>query len=228
MGTSDVMGNLLHPQVIPASWTVGVEMMYWIFMPFIILYKPLRHLLFLVALIGTLTISVWEIGGESQWYRVRYYGCLAGVLPFLVGMYLYDFKGTRLSKATHVLMPFMIVLYLCCLMYGWGGHFSAMRMQGIYLNTLLGGAILYYLSHIDLKAISPAWHNADRFLGNLAYGVLLFHQPVAALIVGYSGIRHRTNLLFYTAYPFTLAAAMLGYMYIEKPMEAVRAKFRSE
>ena len=66
-----------------------------------------------------------------------------------------------------------------------------------------------------------------RFVGKVSYGVYLFHVMVlGALKAAFPWLREQTLILYAIGAPLSIGAGALTYALVERPLLALRARFR--
>jgi peptidoglycan/LPS O-acetylase OafA/YrhL len=233
IGLAAFDGVLVKPNFIPVAWSIGTEIVYWILIPVLLLFRPLRMLALAVGIIYTvafvaLDYTVYSKGGY-KWFAWRYFAAGAALLPFMAGVYIYLTKRHRASHRMHVIALLTGLFYIAfvAVTAHWGG--ANIYLEGFYIPIIIGTFLIYYLSGIDSRKL-PAWLQwLENVGGNLAYGVLLFHMLVEVLVMfcepSFTGRSWRLAL---TVIPLTYVVAAIAYWLVEKPMDKVRRKFRTK
>lgn len=170
--------------LIPPVWSLAVELQFYLFAPFIFTSKRFFYILYIFSLfIFTLAI-IGVLNTDYFGYRL-----LIGVIfIFLLGSLLYKAKSND-KKALQILCLTYILVF--CL----GAYIFTFSLKQPYnyeviSSLLIGMPIIYFYSSTITK-------NIDDYLGQISYGLFLFHFPALWLsaIFGYS---HIVIVLFLT------------------------------
>ncbi len=196
--------------ILPPAWSLGLEMCFYLVIPFLCIYR-VRGVLFVLSVAVFMAAVLGYINTDLYGYRL-----LPGVLfMFLCGSYLYkpDAKGLAIGASTTVVAA---VLFMA-IMAGWIERrpFNA----EVTLGIALGVPAVYLLTRLK-------FHRFDEFLGNISYGVFLNH-----FVLMY-GLR----AFWPVAYDGTLVTAVLvlsfllsgvSYYGVERPALKYRHALRS-
>ncbi|AXI84019.1 acyltransferase [Xylella taiwanensis] len=196
--------------LIPPTWSLGLELTFYISIPFLLLYRVERYAFLLsLCVFGLAYFGV--INTDFFGYRL-----LPGTLfIFLLGSFLYESKSTeRIS--------FLITTYVISLIaFLWVLHDSTfMRPYSfeVLLGILVGLPIVAGLIRLPSGKI-------DAVLGNISYGVFLNHFPLMwifqALKIGFDTTGAIAALI-----ATSIALGWLTYHLVEKPVLIVRRSLR--
>jgi peptidoglycan/LPS O-acetylase OafA/YrhL len=116
---------------------------------------------------------------------------------------------------------------------------AALALWAVFLASFVTSVPLL-LAHVDyallvgataLGAAGPWKYVVEsrpmRFVGKVSYGVYLFHVAVlGGLKALFPSLREHTLALYAIGAPLSIGAGALSYRLVEKPLLALRARFR--
>lgn len=207
--------------IVPGGWSVGSEMYFYIFTPFILIaysYKKwigrliLAVLLFYGIRFAFLVLRDVEVLG-AYWYH--YVNPFNNFFLFGLGIFIYyEFKDVKLSS----LLCLAGILIACLI-------FIAYPVSGNQINIVKGvnrlvfsfASALLVVMFFLMKYHPPKWivYPLQQF-GIATYGVYLLHQLVQQFLHDYC---HLTNpyVLMITTLVVSVLFALFIYKYVEKP-----------
>ncbi len=156
------MFGLAGPLILPPAWSLGLEMCFYLVIPFLLIYKA-RGVAFVLSVAVFMTACLGFLNTDVYGYRL-----LPGVLfMFLCGSYLYkpQAKGLAIAAGTAVVAALMFAAIEAGLIER--RPFNAEVTAGI----ALGIPAVYVLTKLK-------FHRVDEFLGDISYGVFLNHFVV--------------------------------------------------
>ena len=197
-------------QILPAAWSLGLEVCFYLVIPFLIIFKArgvafaLSVMVFMVACLGYINTDVYG-------YRL-----LPGVLfIFLCGSYLYKPQGKGLAIALGTAL--VAALIFAAIMAGLIERrpFNAEVTAGIALDI----PAVYLLTRLG-------YHRIDEFLGNISYGVFLNHFVVMYFLRAFWPVAYDAHIV---AAVLILAFVLSGisYYFVEKPALKLRHALRA-
>lgn len=197
-----------HALLIPQSWTLGLEAMFYIaFQP--IMARRLRA----VACASSIAVFLLAIFGliDSETFAYRQ---LPGTLfIFLCGSYIYDRRRPEVAS-----------IWVACLV----AMFAFMAIHGgarvahngeVLAGVILGAPLIWWLSRKTFSAV-------DEFLGNLSYGVYLNHYIFLMLLM-VSGVELRQWPVRIGVAVAAMSMAYVSYRLVERPAIALRHRIRA-
>jgi len=215
-----------------ASWTIGVEMLFYLVFPFI--HARVRNLqealtLFVGALLlfmslrGIFFYLPWDPASKAeylQWTVFRHLPIFAcGIVAFYCAQLLTKSEDEGANRPLGALLIVTAVYLYAALLNGWLPSIlpNQYYRQGIIYACLTVGCLLMPLPIIV--------NRLTTYLGKLSYSIYLLHpttvlflKPVYALV--YRDIPN-VGIAFFTCYALTLAIvvalASLTYRFIEEP-----------
>ncbi|WLG42453.1 acyltransferase [Pseudomonas sp. FP1740] len=197
-------------QILPPAWSLGLEMCFYLVIPFLILYKA-RGVAFVLSVAVFMVASLGYINADLYGYRL-----LPGVLfMFLCGSYLYkpQAKDLAIAAGTTVAAALMFTAIMAGLIER--RPFNAEVTAGI----VLGVPAVYLLTKLR-------FHRVDELLGNISYGVFLNHFVVMYFLRAFWPVAYDGHIV---AAVLTLSFLLSGvsYYYVERPALKLRHAFRA-
>lgn len=220
-GFGDYFAPANHEQPLLHTWSLAVEIQFYLLAPLLVLLLPIKALKWLfAALLITLTaVAEYRLRGLGL-HQATYYSLYARLPEFFAGgllaLYIYTgggrpwfaSLGLALLLASAVLQPQL-------------GHFP-----GLPALLPVAGALLILLQPAQGPAGQLLASKPMVWLGELSYSLYLWHWPVLALLRYYTGeqvLDMPSSLLFIT---LTLALASLSYYTLEVPLRARHARYK--
>ena len=205
------MFGFSDPNIIPQAWSLGLEMCFYLVIPFILIYRAR-----LVLFYGSIVVFTLAFFGyiHSDWFGYR---LLPGVLfIFLCGCFM---KRGSASERFSVIAAWCVALTGCILIATGYAAWRPYNLQ-VAAGIVIGIPMIMLLSRIP-------YHRADEFLGNISYGVFLNHFLIiyAGKALGVSKISAELAVL-YVASAFVLSG--ISYYLAERPVLVLRKKLRAK
>ena len=194
--------------IIPPTWTLGLELTFYLVFPYMIYRKKFDLFFFSSFLIFVLAFSF-------QFYnRAINYTLLPGTLfIFLIGAYAYygDIKKNKIFLFTFISLLLMLMITLT------NKEFYKILFNKEVLTGIIVGALLININKYKSN-------NIDIFLGNLSYGIYLNHFICLGIL------RHYFNLNAFELIIITIIISSffsyLSYYYFEVYFSKLRKKIR--
>ncbi len=235
---TDIAGQRSSFNLVPPTWSLSIELVFWMLMPFLI--RPVK-MLYIWAGFAVIYSSFVALNHSSL--HLRYYSILAGSLPFLLGSIIYflNRKKAKLSPSWGLAVMFITLFYFLSAPWLFGDKLyftakwydSSVLYEGFYVAILLNFATIYMLSRLDLTKIPAKIIKIDSFMGNLAYPVFLLHIFSAIVMVVISDSQCQTTIcgrgwqLFWISFPLLNMLAVILWFSVERQVSYVRNKVKN-
>jgi len=224
------------PDVIPQAWSIGVEILFYLIAPILVLLAR-RHVwpLAAVAVLATVAFLAASIPAPDFNYvdNVIYKNAFTSAFMFLWGAVIYV-----LLRDSTFRIPFVVAVPIVAIglyyFYAW----SASELLGprgpsrdvFIVNTLLA---IPLSAVVCLTVVPAALRRWESRLGDLSYGIYLNHFLVAGLLLWLSeavgwelfGRYDRAAFGVYAILACALFAA-LTFNLVERPIEILRRKIK--
>ncbi|QVM93947.1 acyltransferase [Pseudomonas entomophila] len=197
------------------TWSLAIEMQFYLLMPCLIVFIPRRWWLPVLAAI-TLAFTLqaeYRLSLPDEQAHV-YFSLLSRVPEFMVGacLAISSLGETWTARKANVIAGLALLLLFCCFFLLEAGHFPG----GLALLPCVATAMLIAAS----KSRVSAWISAPPlvWLGAISYSLYLWHWPVLAFMRYWSGHYQLSMLQLLLFVVMTLSLACLSYYFIEVPL----------
>lgn len=204
------MYGITVPEILPAAWSLGLEMCFYLLIPFLIVYK-LRGFAYALSVAVFMVASLGYINTDVYGYRL-----LPGVLfIFLCGSYLYRMqaRGRVIVAATAIVAALMFLAIVSGFIPR--RPFNAEVTAGI----ALGVPAVFLLSKLK-------YHRMDELLGNISYGVFLNHFVVMYVLRAFWPVAYDATMVT-AVLLLSFALSGVSYYCVERPALKLRHALRA-
>ncbi|MCG8295041.1 acyltransferase family protein [Pseudomonas entomophila] len=197
------------------TWSLAIEMQFYLLMPCLIVFIPRRWWLPALAAIalGFTLQAEYRLSLPGEQARV-YFSLLSRVPEFMVGacLAISSLGEAWTVRKANVIAGLALLSLFCCFFLLEAGHFPG----GLALLPCVATAMLIAAR----KSRVSAWISAPVlvWLGAISYSLYLWHWPVLAFIRYWSGNYHLSMLQLLLFFVLTLWLACLSYYFIEVPL----------
>jgi len=208
--------------VLAVSWTLLIEMLFYIFMLGLFRIRLLHKIEIIIA-ISLLPIFLYAIyleGAAPHIYKImHYYFPLLNHLPlFYAGILFYRINNVKLTALRIALI--FACFSLQSMLFFHGGSDKDFMTQKEYIIILLIFFSLFAL--LTIKKLSFINNPIILFLGKISYSLYLIHLYPSGLIIAFFTNTKYFHLNFWIVIilivlPFLFFTAYLLYKYIELP-----------
>lgn len=199
-------------RLIPVAWTLWVEWMFYLLMPFLVRNK--RYVLIWV----TFSIAYAVFAALSNLsYEMRYNSPLAASLPFSIGCFLYHYmpKISPISWRTINALMLIFAVHAVTRLY------SDPMNAGLYVSLGLSTCLVICLT--NAKPLSSRMTHIDELCGNLSYSVFLCHYLTGLCIaLLLPSLRVQSNDYLYICLPAVFIFSYAVYRCSEYPLIKLR------
>lgn len=221
-GFGDYFAPANHEQPLLHTWSLAVEIQFYLLAPLLVLLLPIKALKWLfAALLITLTaVAEYRLRGLGL-HQATYYSLYARLPEFFAGGLLALCIYTAAVGRPWFASLGLVLLLASAVLQTQLGHFP-----GLPALLPVAGALLILLQPAQGPTGQLLASKPMVWLGELSYSLYLWHWPVLALLRYYTGeqvLDMPFSLLFIA---LTLALASLSYYMLEVPLRARRARYK--
>lgn len=221
-GFGDYFAPATHEQPLLHTWSLAVEIQFYLLVPLLVLLVPARALKWLLGalLIGLTALAEYRLRvlGVQQ---ATYYSLYARLPEFFAGgLVALAVKPARAGQPWVGVLGLALVLTAAAAQ-SWLGHFP-----GVPALLPVAGAMLILQHPTQGFAWRVLANRPMVWVGELSYSLYLWHWPVLALLRYYTGTQVldiRFGVLFVI---LTLLLATLSFYAVEVPLRARRRNLK--
>ncbi|MDH0636201.1 acyltransferase [Pseudomonas sp. GD03860] len=211
---NDYFAPAAHELPLLHTWSLAVEMQFYLLLPFVLIVTPKRLLAPALILITVSLVAYSEFLLQQDLRQTVYFSLAARIPEFLIGSLAAIVPaGHQLKKRASDGLAWLgaVLMVSSFILVSDGQNFPGL----LALPACLGAALLLvtrYTTLNQLLSLPPL-----VFLGALSYSLYLWHWPILAALRYFSGryeLGASAGLLFAA---LTLACAWLSYRYVEAP-----------
>jgi len=235
-----ILPNVSHAigcgwSVSPQIWSIGVENLFYIFFPLIMLFVPNRRMLLLLLIMTVgLTIlphavdfvNVRTIQNDSlAHFNQKFFfcnkfdslliGCMAG-FAFA--------ENHKLLKVIYNKWLFFVCAIIAIVM--WGGNIETKHFNDELMSLLFAIVILNVCTNTQLNITFE--NRITKFIGRISYGIYMYHWIILLLTFNFLPIEHTTFytiVLYVVVITATIIVAWLSYETYEKFFLNLKRRF---
>ena len=175
-----IVPHNFEPRLVPPSWALTNELLFYFLISIGISKTKLRTMLWLL-------LSVGYFGATYLFYDIptyRYSAVFASSLPFALGASLYWFKNQFPTLKSPLLPLALYVAFMCNALYG-HQFLSSVKEISIYLNYILSAALIVTLFKMIASRKVKKW---DTYIGHYSYPIYLVHFLAAMVYTAWIGV----------------------------------------
>lgn len=222
-GFGDYFAPASHEQLLLHTWSLAVEIQFYLLIPLLVLLVPARALKWLLGalLVGLTALAEYRLRALGI-QQATYYSLYARLPEFfaggLVAAHAYG-KGEGRS-------PWLGALGLALVLAAAAAQPRLGHFPGLPALLPVAGAALVLLQPAQGIARRLLANRPMVWVGELSYSLYLWHWPVLALLRYYTGVQvlDTAHNLWFIA--LTLLLATLSYYGVETPLRARRTPVR--
>lgn len=188
--------------LLPPAWSLGAELQFYLIIPWLLLSVLVRSIVLAISLCIFMLAQGSVINSDTYGYRL------------LLGMLFIFYVGIWIQQQRRF---WVAIIGLLALVYAvWLIHY---QLTTSYLREValgLGIGCLLILLLEKTKPKQAALKKLDKWLGNLSYGVFLFHFPVIWLVSYWQITQPGLTVLLVLLLSSILAH--IGHYALERPL----------
>ena len=219
--------------IVWASWTIGVEMLFYLFFPIISTYigtnfsRSTMLLLFSIAIVTFMKIAIGEHrDGEFLFLHTMFSGVgflymmpvfLLGVVTFHINEWLHSITPCNLHRSLGYLLGALSISGIILTTIWFPDRF-----QSVYITAFCYGILLLAFSMSDFK---PLVNSQSIYIGKISYSLYLNHPNLVYLLTPFYvtiySMNYGSSMSFLACIILTLIIliplSQLTFRFIEKP-----------
>jgi peptidoglycan/LPS O-acetylase OafA/YrhL len=206
--------------LIPQGWSLGLELLFYFFVPFLLNKSP-KTIIGIILLSLCLKIILQHYGFEGDPWSYRFF-------PSEISMFLLG------SVAYQIYPPTL-----------WGKHASGESLSTLYFGIVIAAVLffpflpmdyqqkkiaIYAIFLLSMGRIFQATKSSplDGFLGSLSYPIYCCHLVVLSFALPKFSFWQNNGSLQNTLFSFLVIAVIASgiHYFVERPVDAYRARFK--
>jgi peptidoglycan/LPS O-acetylase OafA/YrhL len=221
-GFGDYFAPANHEQPLLHTWSLAVEIQFYLLAPFLILLLPRTALkwILLAVFVGLLALAEYRLHMDGT-QQATYYGLYARLPEFLAGGLVALFHARR-SQVLYVrdgwLANFGLILIMIAVMF----QPKIEHFPGLPVLLPTAGAAFMLLQAAKGRVQQILGSQLMVWLGELSYSLYLWHWPVLALLRYYTGEQLLDLPLSLLFVMLTLLLGAASFYGVETPLRMHR------
>ena len=207
---------------IPQSWTVSLEIYFYLLAPFLVSRK-MKYITILLIATFILRVYLYSLGYHFGFWEYGFFPMELGF--FLLGTISYRlykllevkkvFNNINSSLLSIVILSFTFFYQYFPVSYSSPLPFLNDRQILYYFSVTIGLPFLFYTTNRN---------KIDRFIGELSYPIYLSHLIIASFFIPIKSSFYIYHIMF-----FTIIFSVFSVIIIQKPVDKFRhSRLRSE
>ncbi|MDR0683104.1 MAG: acyltransferase [Dysgonamonadaceae bacterium] len=202
-----VFSNNLLPFVNGSLWTLKVELALYVFVPFIALFLQKKPIFIILTGLYIFSFSfylymnyLYDISGKTIYEILgrQFIGQLRFFISGAILLFYFDFFKKQIKWILPVALLFLLLQYFI--------HSAIISFVYPLSLAVVLIAFAYYFK--NLAVISK--------IGDLSYGIYLFHFPVVQLFIRFGWMKEKPLLLFFSCFCLLVILSWLSWHLLEK------------
>jgi peptidoglycan/LPS O-acetylase OafA/YrhL len=176
----NMVPHRIEPRLVPPSWALTNELVFYLLISFGISKSLFRTLIWFAISVIYYLITYYFYNIETY----RYSAILASSLPFSLGALLFYIKDYKLFIKPSLLL--VVIFYALFILNAVYSHhiLGSLKDLSIYINLLFAFVLVYLLFNFQS---SKRYRFIDTYIGFYSYPIYLSHYVVAMLYAGIIG-----------------------------------------
>ncbi|SRR5258708_6825473 len=215
---SDKTGGYL---LIPQAWTLQVELLFYLLIPFVILFSKKLFILFFGFYL--LLFFGFILPHDLLSHLTLTFAFLTSLLYFLLGVisYRYIYKSLKKKQLSSYVFLFVSLFFLTyVLLY----EFVPIKVAFPFLGITDFPYYILFVVCTPFLFLFTSRSVLDRFIGELSYPIYLIHMFFIKLLSNVSFFRHDSNYKTIAVLTLTIVFSILIVRYFEVPIDRFRQK----
>jgi peptidoglycan/LPS O-acetylase OafA/YrhL len=199
--------------LIPPAWSLGVEVMFYLVFPFILLAGLRSHFI-------AISYVVFFLAAENiinpLWFG--YFLPPGVIFIFLSGSLLFDYVNGNKKESLKIIIIYTCIAILFGLVIAAGKQNIQTNFE-VFFGYLVGVPVLFCLSLFKRKKI-------DELMGNISYGVFLSHFMVKDCFRYFGLLELKYSYILYLM--SVIMFGFIGFYLVERPVVLLRKRARQK
>ena len=216
-------------------WSICIEEHFYLFIPLVLAYMPIRRIPMILAGVIVASISYrfyCSVHYPEYWYRIYLHtlcridviaiGCL---LAYTYKYWLTDFALPGWARVTLIL--WLIVLLSTTEALNYDGWARACFFRYLYILPI-AALFLDFVSSLSLQLDTSKW-NLVNYLGKSSYSIYMWHAFTIVLVCNSLDklvfLHHNKAIYIFSILIFTFILSTISYRFFELPILQLKKRF---